>query len=59
MAEGEVGRHDLARFLFSEAEEPLAALRWHLAFLRAATPPGDCKQPDSCRQQERRGGFRH
>ena len=39
MADGEVGRHDLARLLFPEAEEPLATLRWHLAFLRGAAPP--------------------
>jgi pimeloyl-ACP methyl ester carboxylesterase/DNA-binding SARP family transcriptional activator len=34
-----VSRRDVARLLFAEAEAPLAALRWHLAHLRAAAPP--------------------
>jgi esterase len=36
--EGEVARHDLARLLFPRAEAPLADLRWHLSYLRSATP---------------------
>jgi pimeloyl-ACP methyl ester carboxylesterase/DNA-binding SARP family transcriptional activator len=34
-----VSRRDVARLLFAEAEVPLAALRWHLAHLRAAASP--------------------
>jgi lipase len=35
---GEVGRREVARVLFAEAEAPLAALRWHVAHVRAAAP---------------------
>jgi pimeloyl-ACP methyl ester carboxylesterase/DNA-binding SARP family transcriptional activator len=31
-------RHDIARLLFPASEEPLAALRWHLAHVRSAGP---------------------
>lgn len=34
----EVSRRELADLLFSEAEEPLGGLRWHLAHVRAAAP---------------------
>jgi pimeloyl-ACP methyl ester carboxylesterase/DNA-binding SARP family transcriptional activator len=39
LAGGEVSRRDVARLLFPEADGPRAALRWHLAHLRAAAPP--------------------
>jgi pimeloyl-ACP methyl ester carboxylesterase/DNA-binding SARP family transcriptional activator len=38
LADGDVGRREVARLLFPEAEGPLAALRWHVAHLRAAAP---------------------
>lgn len=38
LAGGEVERGTLARQLFPAAEDPRAALRWHLAHLRAAAP---------------------
>jgi DNA-binding SARP family transcriptional activator len=31
-------RRELARLVFPDAEEPLAALRWHLHHLRSAAP---------------------
>ena len=34
----DVARHDVARLLFPDSEEPLAALRWHLAHVRSAGP---------------------
>jgi len=36
---GSVGRPHLARLLFEDAEDPLAALRWNLAELRRALGP--------------------
>ena len=38
LAGGEIERGALARQLFPAAEDPRAALRWHLAHLRAAAP---------------------
>lgn len=39
LSDGAVARYTLARLLFPEAEEPLAALRWLLNHLRSACPP--------------------
>jgi len=39
LAGGEIPRRAAARLLFPEAEGPRAALRWHLAHLRASAPP--------------------
>jgi pimeloyl-ACP methyl ester carboxylesterase len=39
LAGAEIRRRDLARLLFPDTDEPLAALRWHLAHVRAAAPP--------------------
>lgn len=33
-----IRRHELARLFFPEAQEPLAALRWHLSHLRSSCP---------------------
>jgi pimeloyl-ACP methyl ester carboxylesterase/DNA-binding SARP family transcriptional activator len=38
LAKRDVARSELARLLFAEAEAPLAALRWHLAHIRAHAP---------------------
>ncbi len=38
LTERAVSRRDLATLVFPEAEEPLAALRWHLHHLRATGP---------------------
>ncbi len=39
MADRDVPRHEVARLVFPEAEDRLAALRWHLAHVRTAGPP--------------------
>ena len=38
MAAAEIPRRELARLLFPETEDPLGALRWHLAHIRTTTP---------------------
>jgi pimeloyl-ACP methyl ester carboxylesterase len=40
LAEGPVERRALAQLLFGEAADPMAALRWQLAYLRRALPAG-------------------
>ena len=40
LADGPVTRSELSNLLFGEADDPRAALRWHLHYLRRELPPG-------------------